>query len=189
MSAAHQRDSTPTIWTIGHSTHPWSDFVDLLQRHGIEAVADVRRFPGSRRHPWFASETMAAALPVAGIDYQWLPELGGRRAPQPGSPNDGWDNKAFQGYADHMYSVEFAEGWQRLQALAGRRRAALMCAEAPWWRCHRRMISDLLVHRGHPVLHIMGLGEPRPHPLNPLAQARGADLVYPAAQGDLFAPG
>lgn len=186
VSHAPAHPSLPTVWTVGHSTRPWQDFLALLTTHGIEAIADVRRFPGSRRHPWFASDIMAAALPAAGIQYQWIPELGGRRKVQPGSPNGAWDNVAFQGYADHMYSAEFAEGWSRALALAQGSRTALMCAEAPWWRCHRRLISDLLVHRGHPVLHIIDLRAPAPHPLNPMARPHGQDLTYPAGQQDLF---
>src|SRR5690606_38348202 len=100
----------PTIWTVGHSTRPWEEFVELLRVHRIEAVGDVRRFPGSRRYPWFASESLARALPEEGIGCRWLPQLGGRRRAVPGSPNGAWRNAAFQGYADHMASAEFAEG-------------------------------------------------------------------------------
>ena len=175
-----------TVWTIGHSTRPWDEFLQLLSAQGISAIADVRRFPGSRRHPWFASEQMAQTLPVHGVAYQWIPELGGRRRVQPDSPNGAWDNAAFQGYADHMASAEFAGGLLKMLALAGEHRTALMCAEAPWWRCHRRLISDLLTHRGHEVLHIDSRAEPKPHPLNPMAQAVGPALVYPPAQIQLF---
>ena len=189
MPGAMTHATVPTVWTIGHSTLEWPAFLALLQAHGVHTVADVRRFPGSRRYPWFGSETMAAALPQAGLDYRWLPQLGGRRSPVAGSVNTGWDNTAFQGYADHMYSDEFVQGLQQLQACAASAATAMMCAEAPWWRCHRRMISDLLVHRGTRVLHIMGPGAAREHVLNPMAQGRGADLVYPPLQGGLFAPG
>lgn len=187
MAKTRDNDDAPvTVWTVGHSTHAWDAFLALLDHHGIEAIADVRRYPGSRRHPWFASETMAKALPEAGIDYQWLPQLGGRRKVQAGSPNGGWRNAAFQGYADHLASAEFAEGLTRALALAGRRRTALMCAESVWWRCHRRLICDLLCHRGHTVLHILGGTPAKPHPGNPAAQARGADLVYPPVQTEMF---
>lgn len=175
-----------TIWTIGHSTRPWDDFMQLLSAQRISAIADVRRFPGSRRHPWFASEQMANALPSEGVTYQWIPELGGRRQVQPGSPNGAWDNSAFQGYADHMASAEFARGLDKVLELAGASRAALMCAEAPWWRCHRRLISDLLTHRGHEVLHIVSNAGPKPHPLSPMARGVGQDLIYPSAQTKLF---
>ncbi len=175
------------IWTVGHSTRSWEEFLDLLATCGIEAVADVRRFPGSRRYPWFASESMATQLPAAGLDYLWIPQLGGRRKVQPGSPNGAWRNAAFQGYADHLASEEFAEGLALALELAARRRTALMCAEAVWWRCHRRLISDLLVHRGIEVEHILDAAHVQTHELNPSAIADGPLLVYPPAQAGLFA--
>lgn len=175
-----------TAWTIGHSTRPWDEFLQLLSAQGISAIADVRRFPGSRRYPWFASERMAETLPAQGMAYQWIPELGGRRKVQPGSPNGAWDVPAFQGYADHMASAEFASGLEKLFALASRHRTALMCAEGPWWRCHRRLIADLLTHRGHTVLHIVSHAAPKPHPLSPMAQGAGQALIYPPAQTELF---
>jgi len=178
--------SLSALWTIGHSTREWEDFLAVLAAHGIEAIADVRRFPGSRRYPWFASEAMAQALPQAGIAYLWLPQLGGRRRAQPGSPNGGWRNAAFQGYADHMASAEFREGLDAALELAAVHRTALMCAELLWWRCHRRLVSDLLLHRGHEVLHIQDAGPALPHPGNPMARAVGADLVYPPVQATLF---
>lgn len=177
---------TDRIWTIGHSTRSWEEFLELLATHGIEAIADVRRFPGSRRYPWFASETMAASLPAAGIGYRWLPQLGGRRRAQPGSPNGGWRNAAFQGYADHTASAEFAEGLALALELAQMRRTALMCAEAVWWRCHRRLISDLLVHRGFEVLHVIDAKPAQPHVINEAARPAGDLLVYPPVQPSLF---
>lgn len=181
--------SLPTVWTVGHSTRSWDDFLGVLAAHGIGAIADVRRFPGSRRYPWFASEAMADALPAAGLEYRWLPQLGGRRKVAPGSPNGAWRNASFQGYADHLASAEFAEGLGLALAMAARTRTALMCAEAVWWRCHRRLISDLLVHRGGEVLHVMDAGHVQPHPLHPEARASGDMLVYPPAQPGLFEPG
>lgn len=186
MGSGTDMDEAVTIWTVGHSIHEWPAFLDLLGGHGIQAIADVRRFPGSRRHPWFASQAMAQALPEAGLAYQWLPQLGGRRKVQPGSPNGGWRNAAFQGYADHLASAEFAQGLAQALALARRRRTALMCAESVWWRCHRRLIADLLRHRGHTVLHILGAQVPQPHPENPAARAQGDLLVYPPVQPELF---
>jgi uncharacterized protein (DUF488 family) len=176
----------PTLWTIGHSTRSWEEFLELLAGSGIGAVADVRRFPGSRRHPWFASEAMAAQLPAAGFDYHWLPQLGGRRRAKAGSPNGAWRNAAFQGYADHLRSEEFAQGLELALRSARGRRTALMCAEAVWWRCHRRLISDLLVHRGHEVVHILGPGQFQQHVLHPDARPDGDLLVYPPAQAGLF---
>lgn len=178
-----------TIWTIGHSTRTWDEFLDLLATCRIEAVVDVRRFPGSRRYPWFASETMAVQLPAAGLRYHWLPQLGGRRRPAAGSPNGAWRNAAFQGYADHLRSAEFAEGFGFALESARAWRTALMCAEAVWWRCHRRLISDLLVHRGVEVAHILGPGQVQPHVLHPDARRDGDLLVYPPAQAGLFGGG
>lgn len=175
-----------TVWTIGHSTRSWDEFLALLAAHRIEAIADVRRFPGSRRYPWFASEAMAEQLPVAGVDYLWLPQLGGRRRAQPGSPNGAWRNAAFQGYADHMDSAEFAQGLDRALDMAGRRRTALMCAEAVWWRCHRRLVSDLLTHRGITVCHILDARQGQAHELHADARPAGSGLVYPPAQAGLF---
>lgn len=178
--------SARVIWTVGHSTRTLEAFLDLLAHQGIGAIADVRRFPGSRRHPWFGSEAISGSLATAGIAYRWLPQLGGRRRPQPGSPNGGWRNTAFQGYADHMTSAEFRAGLEQALALASTHRAALMCAELPWWRCHRRLISDLLVHRGWTVLHILDDNPPKPHPASTAAVAAGQDLIYPPMQGQLL---
>ncbi len=173
------------IWTIGHSTRSWEDFLALLRLHGIKAIADVRRFPGSRRYPWFSSEAMAGVLPRTDIQYLWIPQLGGRRKARPGSPNGGWRNAAFQGYADHMASDEFKAGLAQLVALASSHRTAMLCAELLWWRCHRRLISDLLQHRGWTVLHILDESTPKSHPGNEAAIPRGEDLIYPLAQDAL----
>lgn len=127
-----------------------------------------------------------SALRGDGVGYLWLPALGGRRKLQPGSLNGAWGKRRFQGYADHMASQEFGEGLDKALALATHARTALMCAEAPWWRCHRRLISDLLTHRGHTVLHIIGSGEAKPHPLSTMARANGRDLIYPPPQAELF---
>lgn len=167
------------IWTVGHSTRTLDSFLGLLMHHGINAIADVRRFPGSRRYPWFASEAMAACLSEAGVTYRWLPQLGGRRSPSANSNNGGWRNAAFQGYADHMLTAEFASGLDRAIELAENHRAALMCAESLWWRCHRRLIADLLKHRGWAVLHVLDENAPAEHPGNPVAHPSGANLVYP----------
>ncbi|MGY1409305.1 DUF488 domain-containing protein [Luteimonas sp. A611] len=186
-SEGHRDPPAQSIWTIGHSTRTWDEFMGLLAAHRLEAVVDVRRFPGSRRHPWFASEAMAVQLPAAGLHYHWLPQLGGRRRPVAGSPNGAWRNAAFQGYADHLRSAEFAEGLGFALESAKARPTALMCAEAVWWRCHRRLISDLLVHRGVEVVHILGAGQVQQHVLHPDARPDGDLLVYPPAQAGLFA--
>ncbi len=175
-----------TVWSIGHSTRSWEEFLALLAAQRIEAIADVRRFPGSRRYPWFAGETMAQNLPAAGVEYLWLPQLGGRRRVQPDSPNGGWRNASFQGYADHLESAEFAEGMSLLLALAARRRTALMCAEAVWWRCHRRLIADALTECGIAVLHILDAGHVQPHVLTENARVVEGRLIYPPPQQELF---
>ncbi len=178
-----------TVWTVGHSTRGWEEFLELLHGYGIQALADVRRFPGSRRYPWFASEAMAAGLPAAGLDYRWLPQLGGRRRARPDSPNGGWRNASFQGYADHLDSDEFAEGLALALELAARRRTVLMCAEAVWWRCHRALISDVLKLRGIQVLHILDARHAPEHPWSAAARVEDGRLGYPPAQPELFGPG
>jgi len=143
------------VWTIGHSTRPLQVFLDLLAGHAIQALADVRRFPGSRRHPQFAQDALSASLEADGIIYRWLPALGGRRRPRPNSPNTAWRNASFRGYADHIESEEFSRGLDELLELSSRLRTSLMCAEAPWWRCHRALIADVLRSRGIEVVHIL----------------------------------
>ena len=169
------------LLTVGHSTHAPADFLALLRGAGVELVADVRRFPGSRRHPWFASEALAGSLSEAGIGYEHLPSLGGRRSVVPGSPNDGWKVAAFRGYADHLRTEEFARGRARLADLAGERRTAIMCAESQPWRCHRRLVADVFVFDGWSVLDLMPGGRLPAHEPPPFA-VRAADglPVYPA---------
>jgi uncharacterized protein (DUF488 family) len=173
------------ILTIGHSTHQADAFVGLLRGAGAQAVADVRRFPGSRRMPWFAADQLERTLGAAGIAYEHLPELGGRRDPVPGSPNGGWRVGQFRGYADHMASPEFAAGLERLLELAGERRTAAMCAEAQWWRCHRRLLADALLVRGIEVVHVGARGERARHELTPFAVVEGARITYLPEQGEL----
>ena len=166
----------------------------------MDAIADVRRFPGSKRLPHFNAEALREVLPADGIAYEHFPELGGRRSRVPGSPNGGWENAAFQGYADHMASEEFAHGLERLEAwarepprgsklpgLAPGHRVAVMCAEAPWWRCHRRLLADALVVRGHEVRHILDAREAAPHELTDFAQVQDGRLTYPPRQLSLGA--
>jgi uncharacterized protein (DUF488 family) len=176
------------ILTIGHSTHELEGFLDLLRERGVETLADVRRYPGSRRMPWFGAGPLAAALGTTGIEYMHLPELGGRRDPLPGSPNAGWRVRQFQGYADHMASDEFAAGLGRLEAGVRERRTAVMCAEAQWWRCHRRLLSDALLVRGWEVVHLDGRGGADPHALTKFAVVDGQRVTYPAAQAALDVP-
>jgi len=175
-----------TVWTVGHSTRGPGEFLALLEAYSIQAVADVRRFPGSRRYPWFAGDALAQSLAAAGIEYLWLPQLGGRRKARAGSSNGGWRNASFQGYADHLDSDEFAEGLALLLELASRRRTAIMCAEAVWWRCHRALISDALKLRGIEVTHILDATHAQPHPYSAAARVEDGRLSYPPRQPDLL---
>ena len=173
------------IFTTGHSTHSLEAFVALLGRHGVEALADVRTVPRSRRVPHAAGEALARSLPEHGVAYEHFPELGGWRRPRPDSPNGGWRIEAFRGYADHMASAEFAAGLERLEQLASRRPTAMMCAEALWWRCHRRLLSDALLARGCDILHLDARGATQPHRLTEFAVVDGERVSYPPAQAAL----
>lgn len=168
------------IWTVGHSTHALDDFVALLAAHGIEFVADVRTVPKSRRHPHFRSDALARELPERGLGYVHLPRLGGFRRPRADSPNAGWRNEAFRGYADHAMTAEFAEGLAELRDLGARRRTAAMCSEALWWRCHRRLVADRLVAQGDTVRHIAADGRAAEHEMTPFAAVSDdGQVVYP----------
>ena len=180
--------AAPTVWTLGHSTRPLPEFLELLARFRIEALADVRRFPGSRRHPQFAEAALRKTLTDEGLEYRWMPQLGGRRRPRPDSPHTAWRNASFRGYADHMDSTEFARALDELMDLARRRRTAIMCAELLWWRCHRALISDALRVRGFEVLHILDDSTPVVHPFTPAARIVDGRLSYAAAPGTA-APG
>ena len=169
-----------TIWTIGHSSRTLDEVLTLLREFDIQAVADVRRHPGSRRQPWFAREALENSLPVHGLEYRWMPALGGRRRPRPDSPNTAWRNDSFRGYADHLATAEFAGGLADLLDLAGLRRTALMCAEVLWWRCHRALISDVLKVRGIAVVHILGEHKVTAHPYTSAATVVDGQLSYAA---------
>jgi uncharacterized protein (DUF488 family) len=170
---------------LGHSTHELGELTELLGRHGVERLVDVRLNPGSRRLPHFNQDSLARELPARGIGYEHLRGLGGRRRPLPGSPNEGWDSEAFRGYADHMRSAEFLDALEALERLARAKPTAIMCAEAVWWRCHRRLVSDALVVRGWSVRHISASGSLSDHELTPFAVVDGAYLTYPPEQARL----
>lgn len=156
--------SSREIHTIGHSTHPADWFVGLVSAHGVEVVCDVRRFPASRRNPQFNAAALRDALDAAGIAYESFgDELGGRRKPRSSAEPSPWRNAAFRGYAEYMETATFAGGLEQLESLAGERRAAMMCAEGDWRRCHRRLISDALVGRGWRVIHIGPDGRDEDH--------------------------
>ncbi|MCA1837221.1 MAG: DUF488 domain-containing protein [Actinobacteria bacterium] len=170
-----------TVWTIGHSTRSLEQFLELLSANRIEAVADVRRYPGSRRLPHFAREPLEIALENRGLLYQWFPELGGRRTPSPDSLNTAWRSAAFRGYADYMATEAFADGLGRLVSLASGLRTAVLCAESLWWRCHRGLIADVLRWLKFEVIHILGPGSTAPHPYTPAARIVGGRLSYSTA--------
>jgi len=169
---------TGTLWTIGHSTHPIDELLDILDAHGITRIADVRRFPGSRAHPQFNPEAFVASLAERGIAYSPMPALGGRRKPRPDTTHTAWRNEAFRGYADYMDTPEFAAGAEELATLARADRVAAMCAEGVWWRCHRSMIADYFKANGWTVLHILGMGEAKEHPYTAVAKVEGGMLTY-----------
>lgn len=172
------------VYTLGHSTRSVDEVVAMLRAHGITDLVDVRSFPSSRTFPQWGQEALRAALPPD-IAYHWLPRLGGRRHTPAGtpSPNDGWRVKAFSHYADYMATDEFAEGLAELEDLARRGRAAIMCSEAVPWRCHRRLITDALLHDGLAVRHIMSATSTKLAEPTPFAQVDDdGRLVYPAPE-------
>jgi uncharacterized protein (DUF488 family) len=180
-NAAGRSGAEGEVWTIGHSTHPIEVFVEILQAHGIEAVADVRRFPGSRRHPQFGAEALAASLAGSGIAYHWFAELGGRRRPDLLEPEgSGWRHPSFRAYAQHLRSEEFAHGLVDLMHVAKACRTAIMCSELLWWRCHRRLIADAMVFCDWRVVHILGAAESSFHRLGPPVHVGPEGLSYPA---------
>jgi uncharacterized protein (DUF488 family) len=172
-----------TLWTIGHSTRTLGEFIAALESRQIEALADVRKMPGSRRYPHFDQPRIAAALLATGIVYEHFPELGGRRQPRPDSRNTQWRHSAFRGYADYMESSEFADAMERLTALALEKRTAVMCAELVWWRCHRSLIADWLKVRGWQVVHIFDAEKTQVHPFTSAARIVAGALSYEMNDG------
>lgn len=161
-----------TLFTIGHSTHPWAEFVSLLQKWEIEELVDVRTVPRSRTFPWFGEIRMAKALPKVGIAYVHLSDLGGFRQPVKNSRNTGWRNERFRAYADYMQTEEFERGLEELNELREKLRVCIMCSEAVWWRCHRRMIADAETARGIPVKHIMSMTSATVHQMTEFAKVK-----------------
>lgn len=159
-----------TVFTIGHGSRSIEELVAVLKDADVEVLVDVRRFPGSRRHPQFGRDALERTMPEAGISYEWKGDaFGGRRKPLPDSPNVAWRVDAFRAYADHMASDEFQEALHELEQCADATRQAVMCAETVWWRCHRRLIADALVADGFEVVHL-GLGRDAKHELNEAAR-------------------
>ena len=171
-----------TLWTIGHSTRPWDVFLGMLGDAGISTLVDVRRFAGSRRNPQFSGEVMARELPIAGVAYLPMPDLGGRRKADPDTRNTAWRNASFRGYADYMETPPWQAARERLAERASRERVAIMCAEAVWWRCHRRIVADYLLVRGEAVFHLMGDDRIEPAKLTDGASVReDKSVIYPAS--------
>jgi len=183
-----------TVFTIGHSNHPLDRFLELLARHRIEVLADIRRFPGSRKYPHFNRKSLAAALAAKSINYEWIEELGGRRKPPAGiaSLNQGLRNESFRNYADYMLTPEFQQAIDKLLAIAAQRPTAMMCAEGLWWQCHRRLVSDYLVANGVSVEHIFPNAQTKPHAVTPEARSAAGRVIYPAPktlfEGDELMP-
>lgn len=173
-----------TIYTIGHSTHSLEGLTAMLKSFGILALVDIRHFPGSRKHPHFNKENLAAELQKAGISYVHLEDLGGRRKVRKDSKNSRWRSDSFRGYADYMETEDFEKAAGALEAMASKQPTAYMCSEAVWWRCHRSMVSDYLKARGWRVLHIMAAGKAEEHAYTSPARVEGRRVYY--SDGGLF---
>jgi uncharacterized protein (DUF488 family) len=168
-----------TLFTIGHSTHPIETFLGLLGQHEIAILADVRSFPSSRRWPQFNQDELKVSLEGAGVSYEWLKALGGRRHSSLHiSPHSRWQHSAFRSYADYGDTAEFTAGIEKLSELAAARRCAIMCSEGLWWRCHRRIIADHMTMGGWPVLHIMPGGKLSTHSLPDFARIEQGRIIY-----------
>lgn len=173
-------DSSYVVLTIGHSTRTLDGFISLLQAHSVTMVVDIRTVPRSRHNPQFNNETLPGNLRTAGIGYTHIPGLGGLRHARKDSPNMGWHNSSFRGFADYMQTEEFEKNLEKLIHLAKSEQIALMCAEALPWRCHRSLIADALLVRDIRVEHIMSMNRRSPHALTPFALVNGLSITYPS---------
>ena len=173
----------PTVLTIGHSTRTLDTFIEMLCAHGVKHLADVRTIPRSRHNPQFNRDTLPEALRLKGIAYSHIAGLGGLRHARPDSPNTGWHNASFRGFADYMQTPEFEAGLEKLIELAARAQTVIMCAAAVPWRCHRSLIADALKVRGVQVEHIMSTSRTQPHLLTPFAKVSGIRITYPEEIG------
>jgi uncharacterized protein (DUF488 family) len=171
-------ENRKTIWTIGHSTRSIEEFIEMLLVFQIEVLVDVRSFPGSRRFPQFNKENLAESLLTNKIDYVHILRLGGRRTPKKDSKNTGWKQGSFRGYADYMETEYFKKGIEELTVIAKKRKTAIMCSEAVWWKCHRSLISDHLKHKGWMVMHIMDKIKAEEHPYTQVARIVNGELDY-----------
>jgi uncharacterized protein (DUF488 family) len=170
--------SAAALWTIGHSTRPIRTMIELLQKTGIELLADVRRHPFSRRHPQFAREALSTSLQTAEIEYHWFPDLGGMRKPRHDSRNTGWRDDSFRGYADYMETQTFQVAVARLLELARSKRTACMCAEQDWQQCHRGLLADHFKAQGYEVRHIMSVDRIELHPYTKPARILDGKVSY-----------
>lgn len=176
------QQAKPIVFTIGHSTRALEAFIHLLQVHAVQKVLDIRTVPRSRRNPQFNRETLPMALSAVGIGYVHASGLGGFRHARRDSPNTGWKNASFRGFADYMQTQEFEENLQTLVNTAMREQITLMCAEAVPWRCHRSLIADALLVRGIQVEHIFSETNHKPHKLTSWAQVKGTNIIYPPSK-------
>jgi uncharacterized protein (DUF488 family) len=177
---------TPEIaYSIGHSTRGIQDFLRILQKFEIQTLADIRSIPKSRRNPQFTDVNLSIALNEIGITYQKIPDLGGLRKPKADSPNQGWRNESFRGYADYMQTEEFEASLQKLLSFAVKGPTVAMCAEAVPWRCHRSLVGDALVVRGVRVIDIISISSARPHELTSFAVVDGLRITYPKLDSTL----
>lgn len=169
-----------TVFTLGHSTLPIDRFVALLRTYGIERLVDIRTVPRSRRNPQFNQDVLPGSLAPEHIEYVHLAALGGLRRPRKDSPNTGWRNESFRGYADYMQTPEFQAGLEALIQMSREKRVGIMCAEAVPWRCHRSLVADALSVRDIPVVEILSADASRAHKLTPFARVEGLRITYPA---------
>jgi uncharacterized protein (DUF488 family) len=174
------------VFTVGHSTLAIQDFISLLKHFGIGQLMDIRTIPRSRHNPQFNDDALAASLKEADISYLHMKSLGGLRHAKKDSPNGGWRNKSFRGYADYMQTGEFKEALDRLITIRQEKRTAIMCAEAVPWRCHRSLVADALLVRGIPAVEILSAHDHRLHKLTPFAEVHGTGITYPPEQGILL---
>jgi uncharacterized protein (DUF488 family) len=166
------------VLTVGHSTRTIDELIELLQAHGVTRLVDVRTIPRSSHNPQFNRDALPKSL--APTAYTHTPELGGLRRARKDSPNTGWRNLSFRGFADYMLTAEFEQALHKLIEMAGRDRIAILCAEAVPWRCHRSLIADALAARGIPVEEVIGASRTQPHKITPFAKVEGTRVTYPA---------
>jgi uncharacterized protein (DUF488 family) len=168
-----------TIFTIGHSTHPAKEFISILKAYDIQTLVDIRTVPRSRHNPQFSQEALAQTLEANGIIYEYMKDLGGLRHAKQDSPNKGWRNKSFRGYADYMETADFKAALMELIKIGKRSATVIMCAEAVPWRCHRSLVGDALLIRDIQVTDIMSETKSMPHKLTKFAKVKGKKILYP----------